>query len=65
MRLGTVKFYDHDQGFGHITPSNGGKEVNVFAHGIIDKIKSNNIVQFDLEFTQTGFEAVKVIVLSS
>ncbi|TCD08313.1 cold shock domain-containing protein [Pedobacter frigidisoli] len=65
MRLGTVKFYDNDQGFGYITPSNGGKEVNVFAHGIIDKIKSNNIVQFDLAFTQTGLEAIKVIVLSS
>jgi CspA family cold shock protein len=65
MRLGTVKFYDSEEGFGGITPSNGGKEVNFFAHGVIGQIKPNNIVQFDIEFTQKGVEAVKIMVLSA
>ncbi|WP_316847282.1 cold-shock protein [Pedobacter psychrodurus] len=65
MRLGTVKFYNSDEGFGEITPSNGGREVNFFAHGVTGMIKSNNIVQFDIEFTQKGAEAVKIMVLSA
>ncbi|MBB6237307.1 CspA family cold shock protein [Pedobacter sp. AK013] len=64
MRLGTVKFYNQKEGVGSITPSNGGREVNVFAHGVVDAIKPNNIVQFDIEFTPNGVEAIKVIVLS-
>ena len=65
MRLGTVKFYNPKEGVGSITPSNGGSEVSVFARGVIDPIKPNNIVQFDIEFTPSGIEAVKVIVLSA
>lgn len=65
MRLGTVKFYNPKEGVGSITPSNGGSEVSVFARGVIDPIKPNNIVQFDIEFTQSGIEAIKVIVLSA
>lgn len=65
MKLGTVKFYDDNEGYGFITPSNGGKELSVFAHGVIDPIKSKSIVLFDIEQTKIGFEAVKVIVLSA
>ncbi|WP_316826128.1 cold-shock protein [Pedobacter miscanthi] len=65
MRLGTVKFYNSEEGFGGITPSNGGMEFNVFAHGIIGEIKPDNIVQFDLEFTKSGVEAVQVRILSA
>ncbi|MDQ0638703.1 CspA family cold shock protein [Pedobacter sp. W3I1] len=65
MRLGTVKFYNQQEGVGSIIPSNGGREVSVFAHGVVDPIKPNNIVQFDIEFTQNGIEAIKVIVLSA
>ncbi|MDQ0965470.1 CspA family cold shock protein [Flavobacterium sp. W4I14] len=65
MRLGTVKFYNPKEGVGSIIPSNGGREVSVFARGVIDPIKPNNIVQFDVEFTQSGIEAIKVMVLSA
>ncbi|WP_090980678.1 S1 domain-containing protein [Pedobacter suwonensis] len=65
MRLGTVKFYNPEEGMGSIIPSNGGKELNVFARGVVDHIKTSNIVQFDIEFTQNGIEATKVIVLSA
>jgi cold shock protein len=65
MRLGTVKFYNHKEGVGSITPSNGGREVSVFARGVIDPIKPKNIVQFEIEFTQSGIEAIKVMVLSA
>lgn len=65
MRLGTVKFYNDEEGFGAITPSNGGNEVNVFAHGLSSQIKPENIVQFNIEFTPKGVEAVQVTVLSA
>ncbi|MBC6112601.1 cold-shock protein [Pedobacter fastidiosus] len=65
MKLGTVKFYDKEKGFGFITSSNGGYELRVYAHGVIDTIESNNIVQFDVEQTKLGVEAVKVTVLSA
>jgi len=65
MRLGTVKFYNSEEGFGGITPSNGGKEVSFFAHGVSGVIKANNIVQFDIEFTPKGTKAVKIMFLSA
>lgn len=63
MRLGTVKYYDKERGFGYIVPSNGGAGFKVFAHGIIDPIEQNCIVTFDLAFTKHGAEAVSVSVL--
>jgi CspA family cold shock protein len=65
MRLGTVKFYDDEKGFGLITPSNGGKDLVVSAQGLVDKIKTKNIVVFDLNFSNRNVEVIKVSVLKS
>ncbi|KQN35236.1 cold shock domain-containing protein [Pedobacter sp. MC2016-05] len=65
MRLGTVKFYDDEKGFGLITPSNGGKDLVVSAQGLVDKIKTKNIVVFDLNFSNSNVEVIKVSVLKS
>lgn len=65
MRLGTVKFYDDEKGFGLITPSNGGKDLVVSAQGLVDKIKTKNIVVFDLNFCNSNVEVIKVSVLKS
>ena len=65
MRLGTVKFYDDEKGFGLITPSNGGKDLVVSAQGLVDKIKTKNIVVFDLNFSHSNVEVIKVSVLKS
>ncbi|WP_231427622.1 MULTISPECIES: cold-shock protein [Pedobacter] len=65
MRLGTVKFYDDEQGLGLITPSNGGRDLVVSAQGLIDKIQTKNIVVFDLNFSNSNVEVIKVSVLKS
>ncbi|AZI27580.1 MULTISPECIES: cold-shock protein [Pedobacter] len=65
MRLGTVKYYDDEKGLGLITPSNGGKDLIVSAKGLIDKIQTQNIVLFDLNFAANNVEVVKVTVLKS
>ena len=65
MRLGTVKFYDDEKGLGLITPSNGGKDLVVSAQGLLDRIKTKNIVVFDLNFSNSNVEVIKVSVLKS
>jgi len=65
MRLGTVKYYDDEKGYGLITPSNGGPDLVVSSEGLIDKIKTQNIVVFDLNFSNSNVEVVRVTVLKS
>ena len=65
MRLGTVKYYDDEKGLGLITPSNGGHDLTVSSAGLIDKIKTKNIVVFDLNFSDNKVEVVGVTVLTS
>jgi CspA family cold shock protein len=62
MQQGTVKFFNEEKGFGFITPSNGGKEIFVHSSGLIDNIRENDTVQFDVEEGRKGPNAVKVKV---
>lgn len=63
MRLGTVKYYDSESGSGLITPSNGGRDLFVSSNGLEDQIQEKNIVLFDLNFSNSKVEVVKVKVL--
>jgi len=65
MRLGTVKYYNSEKGFGLITPSNGGNDLFVSAQGLIDEIETKNIVLFDINVSNSSVEAIKVTVLKS
>jgi CspA family cold shock protein len=60
MQQGTVKFFNEEKGFGFITPSNGGKEIFVHSSGLIDNIRENNEVSFDVEEGRKGPNAVNV-----
>jgi CspA family cold shock protein len=60
MAEGTVKFFNKDKGFGFITPSNGGKEVFVHSTGLIDNIRENDRVQYEVEEGKKGPGAVNV-----
>ncbi|MCS4224691.1 Cold shock-like protein CspLA [compost metagenome] len=62
MQQGTVKFFNDTKGFGFITPSNGGQDVFVHSSGLINDIRENDTVTFDLENGKKGINAVNVRV---
>lgn len=57
---GTVKFFNDEKGFGFITPSTGGSEIFVHSSGLIDKIRENDSVSFEVEQGKKGPNAVNV-----
>ena len=59
---GTVKFFNDAKGFGFITPNDGGAELFVHSSGLIDNIRENNSVSYDIEQGRKGPNAVNVKV---
>jgi len=57
---GTVKFFNSEKGFGFIKHDNSDKETFVHASGLIDQIKENDKVEFDLQNGKKGMNAVNV-----
>jgi CspA family cold shock protein len=57
---GTVKFFNVDKGFGFIKHDDGSKETFVHASGLIDQIKENDRVEFDVQNGKKGLNAVNV-----
>ena len=60
MATGTVKFFNESKGFGFIIPAEGGKEVFVHATGLVDKVRENDEVSYDVEEGKKGPSAVNV-----
>ena len=46
---GTVKFFNGTKGFGFIKPSDSGDDIFVHSSGLIDEIRENDQVEFDVE----------------
>lgn len=60
MNKGVVKFFNVTKGFGFIKEDETNKEYFVHATGLIDKIKENDVVTFELEEGKKGLNAVRV-----
>jgi CspA family cold shock protein len=60
MQKGTVKFFNGTKGFGFIVPEDGGNEIFVHSSGLIDQVKENDKVTFEVENGKKGLNAVKV-----
>lgn len=54
MEQGTVKFFNETKGFGFIRPDNGGSEIFVHVSGLIDKIRENDRVTFEIGDSSKG-----------
>ncbi len=63
QKQGTVKFFNETKGFGFITPSAGGADVFVHSTGLIDEIRENDSVEFEVENGRKGPNAVNVKVI--
>jgi len=63
MNKGTVKFFNDSKGFGFITEEGSNKEHFVHVSGLIDEIRENDEVEFDLQDGRKGLNAVNVRVL--
>ena len=63
MSKGTVKFFNESKGFGFITEEGTNKEHFVHVSGLIDEIRENDEVEFDLQDGRKGLNAVNVKVI--
>ncbi len=57
---GTVKFFNSEKGFGFIKHNDSSKETFVHVSGLIDEIKENDRVEFDVQNGKKGLNAVNV-----
>ncbi|TRX59593.1 cold-shock protein [Fulvivirga sp. M361] len=64
MKKGTVKFFNSTKGFGFIKPEEGGDDIFVHQSGLIDEIRENDEVQYEVEQGRKGLNAVNVEVVS-
>jgi CspA family cold shock protein len=62
-KQGTVKFFNASKGFGFIVPSDGGQDVFVHSSGLIDEVRENDKVEFEVENGRKGLSAVNVKVI--
>lgn len=58
---GTVKFFNETKGFGFIKPENT-NEQDIFVHstGLIDEVRENDVVEYEVEKGKKGLNAVRV-----
>ena len=57
---GTVKFFNSEKGFGFIKHDDSSKETFVHVSGLIDEVKENDKVEFDVQNGKKGLNAVNV-----
>jgi len=60
MQEGTIKFFNQTKGFGFITPAGGGDDIFVHVSGLINELRENDSVTFDVENGKKGVNAVNV-----
>ena len=64
MQTGTVKFFNDTKGFGFIKPDGSGEDIFVHSSGLIDEIRENDKVQYEVERGKKGMNAVNVKVVN-
>jgi cold shock protein len=64
MKEGTVKFFNNTKGFGFIKPSDSNEDIFVHETGLIDEIRENDKVEFEVERGKKGLNAINVKVIS-
>jgi CspA family cold shock protein len=60
MYKGTVKFFNESKGFGFIKDAQSEKEYFVHVSGLVDQVRDEDEVSFELEEGKKGLNAVNV-----
>ncbi len=60
MKTGKVKFFNASKGFGFIIDDEDGKDYFVHVSGLIDEIRDEDEVTFELKEGKKGLNAVDV-----
>jgi CspA family cold shock protein len=60
---GTVKFFNESKGFGFIKPDDSSEDIFVHSSGLVDEIRENDKVEYDMEKGKKGMNAVNVRVI--
>ncbi len=60
MNVGTIKFFNEQKGYGFIKDNASGNEVFVHITGLIDKVKENDTVSYEVTEGKKGENAVNV-----
>jgi cold shock CspA family protein len=63
LRTGIVTFFNEAKGYGFIKDSESQESIFVHANGLIDLIKDNNRVTFEVERGPRGLSAIGVKIL--
>lgn len=64
MNTGKVKFYNKSKGFGFIIQDDTNEEIFVHATGLINDIRENDRVSFDVSEGKKGLNAINVKLIS-
>lgn len=60
METGIVKFFNETKGFGFIKVDGSDREVFVHVTGLVDKIRENDAVEFEIQDSPKGPNAKNV-----
>lgn len=63
MKNGTVKFFNDSKGYGFVIDDESKTEYFVHVSGLIDEVREDDKVEFELKEGRKGLNAVNVKVL--
>ena len=64
MKTGKVKFFNESKGYGFITQDENNNDLFVHHTGLIDKVRENDKVEFEVAEGKKGMNAVNVKKIS-